>query len=190
MMSLCDDRLSCQFGCQPCTENAPSGFFSEGARRSWLMAKPLMTYRKQDTKNIVRWCSWVFLLWLLEGLHVYGCLWLFAEGCRGSCQASLNDAVGGIELLVTVFSLFVVAFCVLAVRTRCLYLRALFCLNMLALLHCCYMERLWDMGGKCCSTVVGFSTNGIISWMWSVLWQCRYTIFVMASKNDAISNVV
>jgi len=55
-------------------------------------------------------------------------------------------AATGIELLATVFSLFVVAFCVLAVRTRCLSLRAIFCLNMLALLHCCYMERLHDMG--------------------------------------------
>jgi hypothetical protein len=39
----------------------------------------------------------VSFLWLLEGLHVHGCSWLFAEGCRGSCQASLNDAVGGFE---------------------------------------------------------------------------------------------
>jgi hypothetical protein len=34
MVSLCVDSLSCQFGCQPWTENAPSGFFSVDARCS------------------------------------------------------------------------------------------------------------------------------------------------------------
>ena len=34
MVSLCVDRLSCQFGCHPCAENAAFGFFSEGARCS------------------------------------------------------------------------------------------------------------------------------------------------------------
>ena len=55
-------------------------------------------------------------------------------------------AATGIEPSATALSLFVVAFCVLALRARCLSLRALFSLNLLALLHCCYMERFWDMG--------------------------------------------
>jgi hypothetical protein len=54
--------------------------------------------------------------------------------------------VGGFELSASVLYVFVVAFCVLAVRARCLCLRSIFSLNLLALLHCCYMERLWDMG--------------------------------------------
>ncbi len=32
MVSLCVERSSCQFGCQPWIEHAPSGFFSVGAR--------------------------------------------------------------------------------------------------------------------------------------------------------------
>ncbi len=42
--------------------------------------------------------------------------------------------------------LFVVAFCVLQLGARCLYLRSIFPLNVLALLHRCYMEGLWDVG--------------------------------------------
>ena len=52
----------------------------------------------------------------------------------------------GFELSATALSLFVGAFCVLPLRARCLSLRALCYLNLLALLHRCYMERLWDMG--------------------------------------------
>ena len=55
-------------------------------------------------------------------------------------------AATGIELSASVLYVFVVAFCVLALRARCLSLRSLFSLNVLALLHRCYMERLWDMG--------------------------------------------
>ena len=55
-------------------------------------------------------------------------------------------AATGIEPSTTVLLLFVVAFGALLVRTRYLSLRSLFCLNLLALLHCCYMERFWDMG--------------------------------------------
>ena len=66
--------------------------------------------------------------------------------CQNSCQASLNDTAGGFEPSATGLSLFAVAFCALQLRTRCLYLRALFCLNMLALLHRCYMKKLWDRG--------------------------------------------
>jgi hypothetical protein len=47
----------------------------------------------------------------------------------------------GIEPSATAFSVFVVAFCALQLPARCLSLRALFCLNLLALLHRCYMER-------------------------------------------------
>ena len=54
--------------------------------------------------------------------------------------------VRGFELSTTALSLFVVAFCVLALRDRCLSLRSLFSLNLLALLHRCYMETFWDMG--------------------------------------------
>jgi len=54
-------------------------------------------------KNIVRWCSWVSFLWLLEGLHVHRCSRLFTEGCRGSCHASLNEAVGGFEPRTALF---------------------------------------------------------------------------------------
>jgi len=78
-------------------------------------------------------------------------------------------AATGIEPSATALSLFVVAFCVLALRARCLSLRSPFSLNLLALLHCCYMERFWDMGLvllSCCR----FLANDIISWMWSVLW--------------------
>jgi hypothetical protein len=52
---------------------------------------------------------------------------------------------GRFELWANGLSLFVVAFCVLKLSTRCIYLRSIFFLNMLALLHCCYIERLWDM---------------------------------------------
>jgi len=45
----------------------------------------------------------------------------------------------GIEPSATALYVFVVAFCVLKLRARCLCLRAIFRLNMLALLHCCYM---------------------------------------------------
>src|SRR6266699_250339 len=61
------------------------------------------------------------------------------------------------------FELWATALCVLALRARCLSLRALFSLNMLALLHRCYMERFWEYRGDCCSPVVGFSQNSIIS---------------------------
>src|SRR2546421_12729312 len=54
--------------------------------------------------------------------------------------------VRGFELSATGLSLFFGAFCALQLSARCLSLRALFCLNMLALLHRCYIERLWDMG--------------------------------------------
>ncbi len=47
--------------------------------------------------------------------------------------------VKGFELSATALSVFVVAFCVLLLRVRCLYLRSLFSLNMLVLLHRCYM---------------------------------------------------
>ena len=57
----------------------------------------------------------------------------------------------GFELSATALSVFVVAFCVLA-------LRALFSLNMLALLH----GEALGYGGFCCSTVGGFSQNYII----------------------------
>src|SRR5436309_7196078 len=77
--------------------------------------------------------------------------------------------VRGFELSAPALSLFVVAFCALQLRARCLSLRALFCLNMLALLHRCYMERFWDMGVLSLSCW-RFLANYIISWMWSVLW--------------------
>ena len=60
--------------------------------------------------------------------------------------SKIRVAATGIEPLATALSLFVVAFCVLALRARCLSLRSLFSLNLLALLHRCYMERFWDMG--------------------------------------------
>ena len=72
------------------------------------------------------------------------CSRLFADGCRCSCQASLNDMVGGFELSATGLYVFVVAFCVLQLRARCLHLCSIFPLNVLALLHRCYMEGLWD----------------------------------------------
>ena len=46
----------------------------------------------------------------------------------------------GIELLTACLLVFAVAFLVLKLGVRCLYLRTLFCLNMLALLHCCYTK--------------------------------------------------
>jgi hypothetical protein len=95
--------------------------------------------RRGDTKNYVRWCSWVSLLRLLNGLHVHRCSWLFADSCRrschDSCQALSNDTMGRFEPSATGLSLLVLAFCVLRLRVRCLYLRPVFYLNMLALLH-------------------------------------------------------
>jgi hypothetical protein len=55
-------------------------------------------------------------------------------------------AATGIEPLTTGLSLFVGAFCALRLSICCLFLRAVFCLHVLALLHRCYMERLWGMG--------------------------------------------
>jgi len=52
--------------------------------------------------------------------------------------------VGGFELSATGLYVFVVAFCVLQLRARCLHLCSIFPLNVLALLHRCYMEGLWD----------------------------------------------
>src|SRR5438270_13928939 len=52
---------------------------------------------------------------------------------------SLLVGVRGFELSATALSVFVVAFCVLKLSTRCLCLRAIFYLNLLALLHRCYM---------------------------------------------------
>jgi hypothetical protein len=99
--------------------------------------------RRGDTKNYVRWCSWISLLRLLKGLHVHRCSWLFADGCRrschDSCQALSNDMMGRFELSANVLYVFVVTFCVLKLSARCLCLRSIFRLNMLALLHCCYM---------------------------------------------------
>jgi len=63
--------------------------------------------------------------------------------CQDSCQDSSNDMVGGFELPAPCLWLFVVAFCGLQLRVRCLYLRVIFYLHLLALLHRCYMERLW-----------------------------------------------
>ena len=53
---------------------------------------------------------------------------------------------GRFELSATALSLFVGAFGVLPLCARCLSLRSLFFLNMLALLHRCYIWRLWNMG--------------------------------------------
>ena len=65
----------------------------------------------------------------------------------------------GFELSATGLSLFVVAFCALQLSVRCLSLRSIFYLNMLALLHCCYMmERLWDMGCRCNHTLASILT--------------------------------
>lgn len=64
----------------------------------------------------------------------------------------------GFEPSATGLPLFVVAFCALQLSVRCLSLRALFSLNMLALLHCCYMERLWDMGCRCNHTLASILT--------------------------------
>jgi hypothetical protein len=61
-----------------------------------------------------------------------------AQDAHGYCLngKAIDDVPKtGIELLATVLSLFVVAFCALALCARCLSLRALFCLNLLALLH-------------------------------------------------------
>ena len=77
--------------------------------------------------------------------------------------------VRGFELPAPCLWLFVVAFCELQLRARCLYLCAIFYLHLLVLLHRSYMERLWNME----VIVVGFSQNCIISWMWSVLRLCR-----------------
>ena len=54
--------------------------------------------------------------------------------------------MGRFEPSATGLPLFVVAFCVLKLSACCLYLRSIFPLNVLALLHCCYMEGLWDVG--------------------------------------------
>ena len=58
-----------------------------------------------------------------------------------------NEEVGRFELSAIALSLFVGAFCALTLRARCLSLRSLIYLNVLALLHRCYMERLKDIGG-------------------------------------------
>jgi len=58
--------------------------------------------------------------------------------------ASYSLVVGRFELSATGLYVFVGAFCVLQLRARCLYLRSIFPLNVLALLHRCYMEGLWD----------------------------------------------
>ena len=60
--------------------------------------------------------------------------------------SKIRVAATGIELSASVLYVFVVAFCVLKLRPRCLCLRSIFRLNLLALLHCCYMEKFWDMG--------------------------------------------
>lgn len=52
--------------------------------------------------------------------------------------------LGVFELSATGLSLFVVAFCVLQLSARCWYLRSIFPLNVLALLHRCYREGLWE----------------------------------------------
>jgi hypothetical protein len=84
--------------------------------------------RKGDSRNLVRGCSWISLLCLLRRFGVRQCSRLFSGGCRRSCQASSNDAVGRFELPTPCLWLFVVAFCGLQWR-------ALFYLNMLALLY-------------------------------------------------------
>jgi hypothetical protein len=84
-------------------------------------------------------------------------------------------AVGtrGFELSATGLLLFAVAFRVLKLPASRLRLRSIFYLHMLALLHRCYKQlhkEALGYGGYCCCTVVGFSQNCSISWMWSVLW--------------------
>ena len=44
--------------------------------------------RRGDTARSVSGCSWLFSLRLLEGPRVHRCSWLFADGCRRSCQRS------------------------------------------------------------------------------------------------------
>jgi hypothetical protein len=51
----------------------------------------------------------------------------------------------GFELSAIGLSLFAVAFRALTLRASCLSLRSIFYLNLLALLHRCYMSRPWDM---------------------------------------------
>jgi len=80
-------------------------------------------------------------------------------------------AATGIEPFANGLSLFAVAFCVLQLRAHCLSWRSIVSLNMLALLHRCYMLGLWDMWSYGCSTAVGFSQTYIISWMLPVLWR-------------------
>jgi hypothetical protein len=63
-----------------------------------------------------------------------------------SCQALSNDTMGRFELSATGLSVCAVAFRVLQLSAHCSSLRSIFYLNMLALLHRCYMKRLWDMG--------------------------------------------
>ena len=79
----------------------------------------------------------------------------------------LLSSVGarGFEFSANGLYVFVVAFCVLQLSARCLHLRSIFPLNVLALLH----------GGTLGYgvIVVGFSQDYSISWMWSVLRLCR-----------------
>jgi len=49
--------------------------------------------------------------------------------------------VRGFELSTPCFSVLAVALCALLWRVRCLLLRSIFPLNVLALLHCCYTEK-------------------------------------------------
>jgi hypothetical protein len=74
--------------------------------------------------------------------------------------------MGRFEHSATGLSLFVGVFRVLKLPARCLSLRAIFYLNLLALLHA---EAL-GYADEYCSSVVGFSQNEIRSWMLSVLW--------------------
>ena len=77
---------------------------------------------------------------VLNGLPFTGEFWHWY-----SCHEK-ESLAGGFEPSATGLSLFALAFYALQLSTRCLSLRALFCLNLLALLHRCYIERLWDMG--------------------------------------------
>src|SRR5438132_8008204 len=93
-------------------------------------------------------------------------------------------AATGIELSATVLSLFVVAFCALQLSARCLSLRALFCLNLLALLHRCYMERLRDMRSlmlSCCRFLaIFYHILGVICFIASKLFvlECRIQVAI------------
>jgi len=74
--------------------------------------------------------------------------------------------MGRFELSANVLYVFVVAFCVLQLRTCCLYLRSIFYLNILALLHRCYMR--------------GYGIVGLV-----LLSCCRFL-----AKSDQILDVV